>query len=133
MTLVFVDTVGMLAVWNRSDQWHQPARQAYLDLNPSETALFSTPFVLAECANAAARTPFRSEVDEFRKRLELSGTLIWPTPEEWDSAWVAFRRGEADQAGLVDHISFSVMRRMNILHAFTNDRHFRAAGFVPLF
>jgi predicted nucleic acid-binding protein len=33
----------------------------------------------------------------------------------------------------VDHISFVVMRRLGVTKAFTNDRHFRAAGFEVLF
>ena len=36
-------------------------------------------------------------------------------------------------AGIVDHISFAVMRRLGIADAFTNDRHFKAAGFNTLF
>ena len=133
MNPVFVDTVGMLALWDRSDQWHGDARRAYSLLNPGNMALVSTTLILAECANALARTPFRSEVDEFRKRLEATGTLIWPTAEDWQAAWVAYREGRFGQAGLVDQISFFVMRRLSITQSFTNDRHFRAAGFETLF
>jgi len=46
---------------------------------------------------------------------------------------VCFQRGDAGQAGIVDHISFAVMRRLGISDAFTNDRHYRAAGMNPLF
>jgi uncharacterized protein len=133
MSLVFVDTVGLLAVWNRSDQWHDDARRAYSQLHPDDTALFSTTLVMAECANALSRTSFRAEVDEFRKRLEESGNLIWPTAEDWQVAWLAFREGRFAQAGVVDQMSFLVMRRLKISRAFTNDRHFAAAGFETLF
>jgi len=40
---------------------------------------------------------------------------------------------QADQAGIVDQISFRLMRRLGLSEAFTNDQHFRAAGFMPLF
>lgn len=30
-------------------------------------------------------------------------------------------------------VSFAVMRRLGITEAFTNDRHFQAAGFATLF
>jgi uncharacterized protein len=135
MNLIFVDTVGILvlAVWNRSDQWHEDAQRAYSLLDVHETILYSTMLVLAECANAAARMPFRIEVDEFRLRLESSGTLIWPTPDDWQNAWTAYRNNDAEKAGIVDHISFSIMRRLGISKSFTNDRHFRAAGFGTLF
>ena len=42
-------------------------------------------------------------------------------------------RDEAGQAGIVDHVSFAVMRRLGITQAFTNDRHFQTAGFETLF
>ena len=133
MSSVFVDTVGMLAVWNKSDQWHQDARNAFSLLDPRGTILYSSTLVLAECANAASRTVFRGEVDEFRKRLEANGTLIWPTREDWETAWSIYRQGRYDQAGLVDQVSFVMMHRLGITQAFTNDRHFLAAGFTALF
>ncbi|HUP80150.1 MAG TPA: hypothetical protein VM260_16470 [Pirellula sp.] len=39
----------------------------------------------------------------------------------------------ASQAGIVDQVSFIVMRRRGIIEAFTNDKHFEAAGFRVLF
>ncbi len=42
-------------------------------------------------------------------------------------------RSKAWQAGIVDQVSFIVMRRWGITEAFTNDRHFQAAGFRALF
>jgi len=56
-----------------------------------------------------------------------------PTVEDWQAAWLAYEHGEADSAGIVDHVSFTIMRRLGISKAFTNDRHFRAAGFETLF
>ena len=35
--------------------------------------------------------------------------------------------------GIVDYVSFAVMRRLGIRQAFTNDRHFQEAGFETLF
>jgi uncharacterized protein len=133
MNQVFIDTVGMLAVWNRSDQWHENAKRAFSLLDARNTTLYTTTLVLAECANAAARTPFRIEVDEFRLRLEAGGTLIWPTPDDWQIAWRAYRASDVEKAGVVDHVSFVVMRRLGMSQSFSNDRHFQAAGFETLF
>lgn len=63
----------------------------------------------------------------------MLGTLIVPEDADWQAAWHAYERGDAAQAGIVDHVSFAVMRRRGITEAFTNDRHFPAAGFVNLF
>jgi predicted nucleic acid-binding protein len=68
-----------------------------------------------------------------RIRLTKSNRLIDPTDDDWDQAWEAYARGDAGGAGIVDQVSFVVMRRLGIRQAFTNDEHFRAAGFETLF
>lgn len=133
MTSAFLDTVGLLAIWNRADQWHGAASQALARIQVARTPVLTTRFVLAECANAAARRPYRLDVDVLRENLEDEGMLISPTDDDWRAAWEGYRRGEAGGAGLVDQLSFAVMRRLLIDDAFTNDRHFRAAGFRILF
>lgn len=133
MTTVFADSVGLLALWNRRDQWHEQAASVFARIVDEGRVLVTTPFVLAECANAAARWRFRDQAVTARRRFEEAGTLIWPTDEDWAAAWGAYERGEAAGAGIVDHLSFQVMRRLGVTEAFTNDRHFAAAGLHPLF
>jgi len=65
--------------------------------------------------------------------LIQAGLVITPMPEEIKEAWAAYERGEAEQAGIVDHLSFAVMRRLRLNDVFTNDQPFQAAGFTPLF
>lgn len=65
--------------------------------------------------------------------MEAAKRLIEPSEDDWLTAWEAYARGEAADAGIVDHVSFIVMRKMGITDAFTNDRHFQAAGFNSLF
>ena len=77
--------------------------------------------------------PAAQDVAQLRVDLALTGRLITPTPIEENEAWDAYTRGEAAQAGIVDHVSFVIMRRLGLTQAFTNDAHFRAAGFETLF
>ena len=130
---VFLDTVGLLALWDKTDQWHEAAEGAFHRLASSRTPLITTAYIFLESGNAAARRPYRDKVGALRASLESGGFLVWPTTEDWSQAWAAFVRGEADQAGIVDHVSFLVMRRLQITTAFTNDAHYRAAGFTTLF
>jgi len=133
LTAVLLDTVGLLALWDEDDQWHDPAEEAFDQLLDERAAVQTTSFVLLECGNAAARRPYRSDVQELREDLDAAGLLVFPTEEDWLRAWEAYDRGEAGSAGIVDQVSFTVMRRLGLTHAFTNDEHFRAAGFVTLF
>jgi uncharacterized protein len=132
VSIVFLDTVGMLALWDEADQWHANAQTAFEMLTSARHSVATTTFVLLECGNAAARRPYRNVVAEWRSAMSTNQGLISPTLDDWDTAWKAYERGEANQAGIVDHVSFVVMRRLGIRQAFTNDRHFAAAGFEVL-
>jgi uncharacterized protein len=133
MTPVFLDTVGLLAVWDVDDQWHGAAVPVDERIVRTGQTTVTTPLVLYECGNATSRGPFRANVDELRRLMAQEGQLIEPTPEEIESAWTDFVRGMAGSAGIVDHISFMVMRRLGLEQAFTNDKHFASAGFDVLF
>lgn len=133
MSIVFLDTVGMVALWNESDQWHSAAQNAFDELKRVRTDVVTTIDVLLECGNAAARRPFRPAVKQWREALAASSAIIEPTADDRSMAWAAYDRGEAGDAGIVDHVSFVVMRRLGLTRAFTNDRHFTAANFETLF
>ena len=66
MNIVFLDTVGMLALWDEADQWHHDAERAFEEVTNKRLSLATTPFVLLECGNAAARRPYRGAVVEWR-------------------------------------------------------------------
>lgn len=132
MSLVFADTVEFIALWNRTDQWNSSALRAFSRPQIAESRLITTSYVSPECGNALARTSMREEVDRLRERMEAADTLIHPTEDDWRQSWKMYRQGKADDAGIVDQLSFVVMRRLGIRQAFTNDHHFRTAGFETL-
>lgn len=133
MNEVFLDTVGMLALWNRRDQWHSAAMSAFEEITLQRIGMTATSLVLFECGNAATRHAFRSLVKSLRIELAESNRLIEPTQVDIEQTWAAYDRGEANNAGIVDQVSFVVMRRLGLTRAFTNDAHFRAAGFETMF
>jgi uncharacterized protein len=130
---VFLDTVGLLAVWDVADQWHKGAEAAMSVLMQGRCELFTSDAVLLECGNASARKEYRDDVIELRRNLLPAGRVVSPTTEELDVAWQAYERRLNAGAGIVDQISFVLIHRVVITEAFTNDEHFRAAGFVTLF
>ncbi len=133
MTPIFLDTVGLLAVWDEDDQWHAAVSGVHVRLLTERRAFVTTSYVLAERANAAARRNFRRDVVALRERLEARERLLFPDAEDWRAAWSAYATDPPGGTGLVDQLSFAVMRRFGLREAFTNDRHFRDAGFEPLF
>lgn len=130
---VFLDSVGLLALWSERDQWHREAAASFARLKSERTRMICTTFVLLECGNAAARRECRGEVILLREWLENTDQLIHPTLDDWRAAWAAYSRRENAGAGIVDQTSIVVMRRLGIARVFGNDRHFRAAGMETLF
>jgi predicted nucleic acid-binding protein len=133
MNAVFLDTVGLLALWDIADQWHMPAEEAFAEIVADRRPLITTTFVLLECGNAAARRPYRAEVVRLKQLLMARDELLIPMDDDISQAWRDYEQGQAGDAGIVDHVSFAVMQRLNIRQAFTNDKHFEAAGFEILF
>lgn len=131
MTGVFLDSVGLIALWNQRDQWHAAATHEFAALSAT-TEFFSTSYVVAECGNAFARSEVRGAVVRLGDRLDASRGLIYPSDADWHEAWVRFSASHPRGPGLVDEISFAMMRRLGLRRAFTNDRHFADAGFEPL-
>ncbi len=133
MKAVFLDTVGVVALWNRRDQWHAAANEAFGILLAERAVFYSTTYVIAECANAVSRVPVRSNLAKLVAGMEKTGGLQIPTDAEWAEAWAKYVRGHSGSPGMVDHLSFLVMRRRGLSRVFSNDQHFANEGFSPLF
>jgi len=65
--------------------------------------------------------------------MKAAGHIFHPTEEDLGEAWSEYRSGPVGGPGVVDLISFRAMRHWKLDRAFTNDRHFREAGFQVLF
>ena len=74
MTPIFLDTVGLLAIWNEGDQWHGAAERAYGQIISSRQSVLTTTFILLECANAAARRSFRDDVSRCVERWSCAAS-----------------------------------------------------------
>ena len=133
MNGVFLDTVGLLGLWDEDDQWHHRASEVFDEIERDGDRLFTTSYVIAECANATSRWSGRGCVETLVQALESTGGVIFPSDADWHEAWVRYTAGRAGAPGLVDELSFVVMQRLGLNRAFTNDAHFRTAGFETLF
>lgn len=76
MKPVFLDTVGLIAIWDDADQWHAAAKSVYQHLLSARRRLTTTSFVLLECGNASARRTYRPDVCELRNALAEEQLLI---------------------------------------------------------
>jgi uncharacterized protein len=133
MSPVFLDTVGIIASIDDTDQWHQAADVVYRQLLRSKRKLLTTSVVMLECGNAASRRIYRKDIVQLTRSLEATGLLIEPTGKEFWDAWDEYEEFSQHGPSIIDCISFQVMRRRGLTDVFSSDRHFATAGFTLLF
>ena len=127
----FLDTSFTIALVNDKDQYHEKAQE----LSPlyMRDYLITTDAVLLEIGNALAKD-FKNEALSIIKTLRNSNkTAVAEINSELFEKGLEIYETHADKSwGLVDCISFVVMKERNITDALTCDRHFVQAGFRAL-
>lgn len=128
---IFVDTLFVVALINRRDAYHTRASQV-ADLYEGQS-LITTEAVLLEIGNALARN-FKSQaievINDFLSSAEVE--LVHLTPQIFDRGYALYKQYTDKEWGLIDCISFVVMRDAGVKSALTFDQHFVQAGFQAL-
>ena len=128
---IFVDTLFVVALINQRDQYHQQASELADSLETYP--LITTDAVLLEVGNALARN-YKDEAVEIIEQFFASDEveIVGLTPELFAQAFTLYKRHQDKAWGLVDCISFVVMKQAGISQALTFDQHFVQAGFQAL-
>lgn len=128
---IFVDTLFVVALINQRDQYHQLASELAdsLETHP----LITTDAVLLEIGNALARN-YKDEAVEIIEHFLASDEveIVRLTPELFAEAFALYKTHQDKTWGLVDCISFVVMKQAGVTQALTFDQHFVQAGFQAL-
>lgn len=128
---IFVDTLFVIAQINQRDQYHEKASQLadQFDGYP----LLVTDAVLLEIGNALAHN-FKREaiaiIEHFLTSEEVK--IVNLTPELFNQAFAEYKKYQDKEWGLIDCVSFIVMRKEGVRQALTFDHHFEQAGFQVL-
>lgn len=131
VTRIFIDTLYVIALINRGDQYHEEASQ--LADRYEGRPLLTTDAVLLEIGNALARR-YKKEATEVIEYFLGSDDVqvVRLTPELFDQAFSLYRSHQDKDWGFVDCVSFTVMRQAGVKEALTFDKHFVQAGFRAL-
>lgn len=128
---IFVDTQFVVAIANERDQQHECAKDLAKSCVGSRFVV--TEPILLEIGNALARK-FKDyaihTIDQFLETKDIE--LVRLTPELFEAGYSLYKSHRDKEWGLVDCISFVVMRRAGIEEALTFDQHFVQAGFRAL-
>lgn len=128
---VFVDTLFVIAFINQQDAYHDKAAEL-ADLYAGQL-LVTTDVVLLEIGNALARN-FKQQaievIDDFLTSNEVE--IVRLTPQLFERAYSLYKQYQDKEWGLIDCVSFVVMRERGVNSALTFDQHFIQAGFQAL-
>ncbi len=131
---VFLDTSGWIASLDAVDRWHARAVGQYRRLGEQDRSFVTTDWVIAETGNGLSRVKTRRLFPDAVQKFFSSPNcrMVLVVDVLFQEALDLYARSDDKTRGLVDCASFVVMRRENIVDAFTTDHHFRQAGFRPL-
>lgn len=129
----FVDTSYLIAITHKRDRYHEEAVKISQTLE-KPLRLITTQAILMEYGNMLSRKHVREKAFGYIRILRNSSdTEIIPiSPELFEKGLNDFGRYRDKEWGLVDCISFVVMREKKISYALTSDEHFEQAGFIRL-
>jgi uncharacterized protein len=127
----FLDTLFVIALINHRDQYHE--RAAKLATRYEGEQFLTTDAVLLEIGNALAKK-YRQEAVEVITHLITSEDVevVRLTPTLFDESFALYKSHQDKEWGLIDCVSFVVMRQNDIQDALTFDKHFVQAGFRAL-
>ena len=131
MKKTFVDTAFILAVVSEKDELHQKSRE--LVKIYGTLPWMTTDLVLYEVANSLARNAKPQAQKIISEFLEADGIeIVYASPALFRKGFALYCKYADKTWGLVDCVSFVVMRETGITDALTNDKHFQQAGFNAL-
>ena len=131
MADAFVDTSFVVALVNKNDQYHSLA----LDLAERFTGqrLVTTAAFLLEIGNALSRNFKRASVEIIEHFLTSDDVkVIHLHPSLFRKAFDLYKSHSDKLWGLIDCVSFVVMKELAITDALSADKHFEQAGFKVL-
>ena len=131
---VFLDTAYAIALSVESDEHHDRAEELADQLEAEATHLVTTRAILLEIGNALSKKRYRKAAVELLDALEQDPQveIVSLSEELYEQALELFRNRPDKEWGLVDCVSFVVMRERGLTEALTTDEHFKQAGFRPL-
>jgi len=129
---VFLDTSAILALLNPKDEHHGRARRVFESLRAREAGLVATSYVLVETYALICSRLGLAAVRAFRSDWVPLVDVVWVDPETHEAGLDLLLERKRRDLSLVDAVSFIVMRRRGLEHAFAFDPHFEDEDFSLL-
>jgi len=130
-TKIFVDTLFIVALINKRDQYHQAALAFAKQLE--SYPLITTDVIFLEVGNTLSSN-YKNEAVELMEKFLASDDVevVRLTPDLLEQSLTLYKKHQDKSWGLVDCVSFVVMKHSQVTQALTFDKHFVQAGFQAL-
>ena len=127
----FIDTSGFQALMSKRDQYHSEAKAIREKLKQENSTGLTTDLVLSETITILRKHIGVDATYEFYSELLKDSNLaiIFSGSQDIHQAMEVFKRYDDKMFSLTDCLSFAVMEKRGVKHAFTFDHHFEQAGF----
>ena len=134
MDKLFLDTSYVIALSVPKDQNHKKAIQIADFLKIDTAKLITTRAITLEIGNSLSAQKYRQAAVELLESLDEDPDVeIIPITEDLYRRGLQFFKDRSDKEwGIIDCISFVVMKDQGISNALTADKHFQQNGFKAL-
>jgi len=131
LSRIFIDTSAFFAAEVPRDQFYQRSRQTWNEMANSAVTIYSSDAVFQETSMLLHYRTGPASAIGWIEIQKQSKSITWlPIDGEVQRFTLPWMKKFDDQGvSFVDATSFVLMRRENIRHVFSFDRHFIAAGF----
>ena len=129
--MIFLDTSGLVALFDARDSNHAAALKAWAVLHASAAPLVMTELIVVETVTLLRRRAPLDVVQRVGDRL-LSGAVaevVFTDAGLLERAWDVFGKYRDQWLSLTDCVSFALMKERRVGRAFTFDSDFTAVGF----
>jgi len=129
---LFLDTAFIQAILNRHDQYHSQAKKLLPQVRKAQE-VWLTEAILMEVGNALSAFNRQQVANFIHQCYQTDNIQIVSISTTLFESGLSLYESRLDKTwGLVDCISFVVMRQQGLIDAITSDRHFVQAGFRAL-
>ena len=128
----FVDTSAFYAVLDADEKNHDRACPVWEELIGTDALMVTTSYVLVETSALLQHRLGLEAVQTFQEDIYPLLSVEWLGADTHETGMAAMLTAHRKRLSLVDCISFDVMRRRKLRHAFVFDAHFAEQGFQCL-
>ena len=128
---LFVDSSGWIALFDRSDQYHEAARRGFFSLQDKPIQLLTSDYVFDETVTHLRCTTGHEVASRFGQWVLNAPQvqLVAIDYQLWLASWEMFQGYKDRVWSFTDCTSFILMQQYHVWQAFAFDHDFVQAGF----